>query len=151
MKTAIRPLPSTLARKASLLPLLALPLLTGCTAIGLAGTEALVVGGAVGATAVVVAGQEASSRIRVYGNYADEQGYWFNRELYNVWVVSDSPEDSERVARATATDSCERKGKSPTVGKTRAWREWPPFAPIFEKRYSFEMRFRCDNQPDDPQ
>ncbi len=143
-----RVLKGTNLLKVSFFTLLALPLLSGCAAIGLAGTEALLVAGAVGTTVVVAADIGESSPVRVYGNYDNKQGYWFDKELYFVWASSDSKEVSERVARATATNACtQRGGKSLRVTKTGAWRQWPPFAPIYRKSYAFEMKFRCDNNP----
>ncbi|MCW8892225.1 MAG: hypothetical protein OQL18_02770 [Deltaproteobacteria bacterium] len=135
--------------KVRLFTLLTLLLLSGCTALGLAGTEALVVTGAVATTAAVAVDIGESSPVKVYGNYGDEHGYWFDKELYFIWVTSDSTDVSERVARATATDSCVRRGKALRVTDTSAWREWPPFAPIYRKSFAFEMKFRCDNEHND--
>ena len=136
--------------KVRLFTLLTLPLLSGCAAIGLTGTGALLAAGAVGTTAAVAIDIRDSSPVKVYGNYGDEHGYWFDKELYFVWVTSDSTDVSERVARATAIEACAQRAKSLKVADTRAWRQWPPFTHSYQKSFGFELKFRCDNTPNDP-
>jgi hypothetical protein len=107
--------------KASLFTLLTLPLLSGCAAIGLTGTGALLAAGAVGTTAAVAIDIRDGSPVKVYGNYGDEHGYWFDKELYFVWVTSDNTDVSERVARATATEACAQRGKPLKVADILQW------------------------------
>lgn len=117
--------------------------LTGCAAIGLAATEALVTAGAIGTAAVAVSTRPDSARVDVYGNFRDARGYWFDHELYGVWVVSDAPEVSELYAHSLASDACAQKGKAMGVVRKGAWQERGLFIPVRLDRFSFEMKFRC--------
>ena len=97
--------------------MLTLPFLTGCAAMGLAETAALVVTGAVGFAAAVAADIGESSPVKVYGNYGDDHGFWFDRDLFSVSVISESPEESKQVAHDTAINSCAQRDKILNVVK----------------------------------
>ena len=121
--------------------LLSLPFLNGCVAIGIAGVEAAAIAtGAVVAGTVATHDETKSRATRVFGNYGDEEGYWFDRELYYVSVNSESPEESERVARGTATTSCAKRKRHLQIVKLEATRDWMA---LFRPRFSFWIQFRC--------
>jgi hypothetical protein len=129
--------------KVSIFSLLALHLLSGCA---LSSLGAIIAGHLILAAPAphVDVDIGETSPAKVYGNYGDDSGCWFDKELYRVLVTSLSAEASERVARSTATDACRQKGgKSMRVTDTSASRHG--LAPI----YWFEMKFRCDNEPND--
>lgn len=119
-------------------------LLGGCASLGLAASEALVAGAVVGTSAAVVANEGAKEGTKVYGTYRD--GFWFDRDRFSVWVVADSPDEAERVARSTATDSCRQQGKDVTPIYSNAWQERALFIPMKLDRFSFEMQFRCGSE-----
>jgi hypothetical protein len=88
-----------------------------------------------------MAGKTTSPETQVYGTYKD--GFWFDRELYSVWVVANSPEEAEQVARDTASDSCTQRHGSTQITWFKAWQERRLFLPMKINRFSFEMRFHC--------
>ena len=82
-------------------------------------------------------------QVHVYGTYED--GFWFDRDLYSVWVVSGSAAESKRIAFETAISACEKRGGVLKLIKMWEWQERKLFIPIKDNRFSFEMRFRCKN------
>jgi hypothetical protein len=121
--------------------ILSLPFLVGCAALSLSGIEAVAVATAVGAPAAVIAGNNSLPESEVYGTYED--GFWFDRELYSVWVIASSPEEAEQVAMNTASQSCTERLGSAQITWSKAWQERKLFIPMKINRFSFEMRFRC--------
>ena len=95
-----------------------------------------------GTVAAVAADKDAPSQTEVRGTY--EHGFWYDRNLFSVWVISGSPEESKRVAQDTATNSCAQRGKTLKVIETGDWQERRLFIPIKVNRFSSEMRFRCE-------
>jgi len=108
------------------------------------GIESAAVVTAVGTPAAVAASKSASPETKIYGTY--EEGYWFDRELFSVWVVADTPGEAEQVARETASNSCATRGGSIKVDRFKAWQERRLFIPVKINRFSFEMQFRCSGE-----
>lgn len=80
---------------------------------------------------------------KVSGNY--ENGFWFDRDLYWVWVVADSSEEARRVANLTATDSCLKHGHPlRIVNITDSEHSRNLFVRLGANRPSYEMKFRCE-------
>lgn len=121
-----------------------LAFITGCNSIGMAVGLVAVKGALVYAPST---GEDEIFNGKILGNYADEHGFWFDKTLYSVSVQSDSTIKSERIARATATASCTRRGKSLNVEEA--------FAPSCwwctnQKVFHYDMKFRCDSNPPQP-
>ena len=97
-----------------------------------------------GAAAAVAVGKDSPSHTRIGGTY--EHGFWFDRDLYSVWVSSDSPEESKRVAQDTAANSCSQRGKPLKVIESWDWQDRNLFIPFKINRFSSERKFRCEGE-----
>lgn len=121
--------------------------------MGLAATEALAYATVVGGTALVVSPKPEpppSGILAVYGNYANERGFWFNPAKFNVLVIADAPAKSEMHARALAEAACADKGKAMHEIEHDAMQERALFIPIKLERYWFDLHFRCVDAPASP-
>ena len=119
-----------------------LPLLTACAGMSLGALVVSSVAVAGITVAAVAADKDAPLQTEVHGTY--EHGFWFDRDLFSVWVISDSPEESKRVAQDTATNSCAQRSKTLKVIETWDWQVRQLFIPIKVNRFSSEMKFRCE-------
>lgn len=115
--------------------------LNACASLGLASVQAGAAIGAVGAAAATQNHEDGPTDTEVRGNY--ENGFWFDRDLFFVWVTAYSSDEAERVARLTATDSCLKREKPLKVMYTKDWQERRLFIPVKIDRFSYEIRFRC--------
>ena len=118
-----------------------LPMLSSCVAIGISGVESAAI-----ATTAVIAGAAAQqtptqAETEIYGTY--KEGFWFDRQLFSVWVIANSPGEAELVARETAQQTCNNKNGTLLVKWVNAWQERRLFIPVTIERFSYEMRFRC--------
>lgn len=125
--------------KARSLLILLVPTLSGCVALGLASVEAAAV-----ATGAVVVGAAATKNtsppeVKVYGPNSS----WLDRNVYNVWVIANAPEEAERIAMETASKSCADRGGLVRTEWSVASQERALFIPIKIARFSYEVRFRC--------
>ncbi len=127
-------------RTRSFLAVCSLPLLAGCFAgrfILDGPTTFFAVMNTV--DAVAAHKKNANSQTVVDGNYKD--GFWFDRDLFFVQVISDSTEESKRVAHDTATNSCAQQGKALKVVETDDRLAWPA---IKATRFPYWLKFRCE-------
>ncbi len=121
--------------------ILMIPALSGCVAMGLAGAEVAAVASAAVVTSAVISKNAAPPEIKVYGTYRD--GFWFDRDLYNVWVIANTPEEAERIAIETANKSCADRSGFVQLERFNAWQERALFIPVKIARFSYDVRFRC--------
>lgn len=119
--------------------LLVIPFLSACAGIGIQGAEAIFGATVILGTGAIVSNDKEKAEIKVYGNY--KNGFWFDRELYNVWVVANLPEEAEQVAMDTATNACAQRERQLKIINTRSWQEGSIFVRL--DRFSHEIRFRC--------
>lgn len=115
--------------------------------MGLMGAQAATSVAIVGIPAAILNDEAKQQDTIIRGQYQD--GFWFDRELFSVWVVSNTPETSRKVGEAVALNTCENRKGRLVILKTYEWQERGLFIPIKLDRYSFELRFRCpeSNQP----
>ena len=108
-----------------------------------------VVLGAVAADALSSESEGEPIETRISGTY--ENGFWFDRSLYSVYVVANSAEEAKRVAYSTATDSCLKHG---TPVKVVSFIDSETsnnfFVQIASDRPSYEMKFRCEEAGMEP-
>ena len=115
--------------------------LNACVSMGLASVEAGAAITAMGTAAAIQNREDAPTDTEVRGNY--ETGFWFDRDLFSVWVTAHSADEAERVARLTAIDSCSKRNKPLKIVYTNDWQERRLFIPVKVDRFSYEIRFRC--------
>jgi hypothetical protein len=125
----------------SVLAVMCLLSLNACMSQGVTSVEAGAMLTAMGAAAVSQNNEGAPTDTEVRGNY--ETGFWFDRDLFFVWVTAHSADEAERVARLTAMDLCSKREKPIKVVSTHDWQERRLFIPIKVDRFSYEIRFRC--------
>ncbi|MFV8817692.1 hypothetical protein [Haliea sp. E17] len=125
----------------AILPILYLLSLSSCASMGSSPPESEAGNEVLGNSADSQADEGPTPNTEVRGNY--ENGFWFDRGLFFVWVIANSPEEAERVARLTATDACSRRNEPLKVIFTENWQERRLFIPIKIDRFSCEIRFRC--------
>jgi hypothetical protein len=123
------------------LVLFLIPALVGCMSVNVAGVEAAATTSTAVASGAVAMSDTAPPAVELYGTF--RHGFWFDRELYSVWVRANSPAEAERIAIETASKSCaDRKGVL-RVEWFDAWEERRLFVPVKSGRFSYEARFRC--------
>ncbi len=115
--------------------------LNACASLGLVSVEAGAAVLAMGTAAAAQSDEDAPTETEIRGNY--ENGFWFDRDLFSVWVIAYSSDEAERVARLTATDSCSKRNKPLMVVYTSDWQERRLFIPVKVDRFSYEISFRC--------
>lgn len=123
--------------------LIALVLLNACAGMSFSALEATAIATTGASVAAATTENSEPLQVKVYGTYED--GFWFDRDLYSVWVVSGSAAESKRIAFETAIRSCDKRGSVLKLIKMWEWQERKLFIPIKDNRFSFEMRFRCKN------
>ena len=69
--------------------------LNACVSMGLASVEAGAAITAMGTAAAIQNREDAPTDTEVRGNY--ETGFWFDRDLFSVWVTAHSADEAERV------------------------------------------------------
>ncbi|MCP5130873.1 MAG: hypothetical protein H6985_14975 [Pseudomonadales bacterium] len=132
----------------SILALMYLLSLNACVSTEPTSVEARTAGPVTGAAAATQNDTDTSSDTEVRGNY--ETGFWFDRELFFVWVTANSADEAERVARLTAMDSCSKRDKFLKIVYTKDWQERRLFIPVKVDRFSYEIRFRCATDVEKP-
>lgn len=125
----------------AILVVMSLLSLNSCMSMGFTSVEAGASLTAMGAAAVSQNDENAPTNTEIRGNY--ETGFWFDRDLFFVWVTAQSADEAERVARLTAMDSCSKRKKPLKVVSTYDWQERRLFIPVKVDRFSCEIRFRC--------
>lgn len=128
----------------SLLVVFILPFLSSCAAWGLSSIQAATTVAMVGIPAAILTEEAKQQETEIRGQY--ENGFWFDRDLFSVWVTSNSSDFSEKVAKQVANDSCSKRKKTLDVIWASAWQERRLFIPIKTNRYSYELRFRCTDE-----
>jgi len=127
--------------KARFLLLLWAPVVSGCVSMGLAGVEAAAVATAASTTGAIVSRDAAPPAVNIYGNFED--GFWFDRKLYSVWVIANSSAEANRIATDTATMSCAKRSGTVRLERFKEWQERALFIPMKIQRFSYEAKFRC--------
>ena len=125
--------------KARTLLILLAPTLSGCVALGLASVEVAAVAAAAVVVGAAATKNTAPPEVKVYG----PNNSWLDRNLYNVWVIANAPEEAERIAIETASKSCADRGGLVRIEWSNAAQQLHPFIPIKIARFSYEVRFRC--------
>jgi hypothetical protein len=109
--------------------------------MGLAGVEAAAVATAASTTGAIVSRDAAPPAVNIYGNFED--GFWFDRKLYSVWVIANSSAEANRIATDTATMSCAKRSGTVRLERFKEWQERALFIPMKIQRFSYEAKFRC--------
>lgn len=80
---------------------------------------------------------------KVAGTYGN--GYWFDRNLYSVWVLANSSDEAKRVANSIATESCLKRRqpvKVISIIDSENSKNW--LVRLGANCPSYEMKFRCE-------
>jgi len=122
---------------------LTFPALTSCVSMGLEGLEAFAVGATATTATVIAVDNYKDENVKIYGNYNNDYGFWFDKEKFNIYVVANSQDESERIARELSSESCQKREKVFSILNLNNNRERPPFASIFDSKYATEIQFKC--------
>ena len=100
-----------------------------------------------GCGAVVLGGlQGAAMGASIHAGKTDNQAP--NKKLQIIWGTSNSLGESERIASTKAVERCAQQGGEPHVVESYHSREWPPYPTSPDKRYTLEIRFHCEVDPE---
>ena len=102
------------------------------------------------ATTVAIVAADKDKNVKIYGNYNEDEGYWFNKEKFFINVIADSQAEAERIARELSRASCRSRGGHLSILEINNHRLRPPAASILDSRYGTDIQFKCSTDIETP-